>query len=92
MRPQQIRRKEYSNMTNFTWTDKQNNVDDVMAEDINSIAHAVQEINSKAGDLNYLNTTDKSNLVNAVNEINTRTTDIEAEIEEINDQNLHIVI
>lgn len=39
----------------FEWTDKQNGVDDVLAEDINSIAHAVMdldnEIDNQIGDI-----------------------------------------
>jgi hypothetical protein len=33
-------------MVSFNWIDKQDGIDDVLAEDINEIAHAVQEISS----------------------------------------------
>lgn len=62
------------------WTNKIDNVDDILADDINSIAQEViilqknindidDECDAKIGALDNLETNDKSNLVNAINEI-----------------------
>lgn len=64
----------------FEWTNKIDNVDDILADDINSIAQEViilqknindidDECDAKIGALDNLETNDKSNLVNAINEI-----------------------
>lgn len=38
----------------LNWTDKIDNVDDVLATDINSIAHAVIDLETTVGDANEL--------------------------------------
>ena len=56
-------------MVSFNWIDKQDGIDDVLAEDINSIAHVVQE--------NVKNIENLSNNKADVNEIPTKVSDLE---------------
>lgn len=47
----------------------------VQSSDMNEIKNIVNENDAKVGDLNNLNTTDKSSIVNATNEVLTKSTD-----------------
>lgn len=64
-------------MGKITYEDKQNlntnesilKINKVTDNDMNEIKQVVNENDDKVGELNYLNTTDKTSIVNAINEI-----------------------
>lgn len=70
-------------MSKITYADKETlyiNADvpankKTQSSDMNEIKQVVNENDNKVGELNNLNTTDKSNVINAINEVLTKSTD-----------------
>lgn len=52
------------------WKDLPDETTPIQASDLNHIEQGIGDLNTSVGDLNALNTTEKSNLVGAINEIN----------------------
>lgn len=54
------------------WKDLPDETTPIQASDLNHIEQGIGDLNTSIGDLNTLNTTEKSNLVGAINEVNTK--------------------
>lgn len=55
------------------WQNKPNQSTPINAANLNHIEDGIYDVSTSIGDLNNLNTTEKSNIIGAINEINTKT-------------------